>query len=260
MAVEPWPPGTERELLSRTEGQGRVVEEAIATFTHAGTGRPVRLAHAVVHDAGDERLYFDEATILVQAGLLEPDGLPVCGAEQADKAARPRELPTNGLMARWAESAGDVAPPFGSAPVQGDPETVLDEHLAAEFASRDIDATMATMAPEPYLNHVPVMTGGVGWAEVHRFYEHHFIPGWPEDVATTSIARTATPDRVIDELVVTYTHDREMDAILPGLAPTGGRVEVPHAVVVGFEDGRVAYEHIYWDQALALRQLGLLDG
>jgi len=73
------------------------------------------------------------------------------------------------------------------------------------------------------------------------------------------VARTIGAERVIDELVVAYTHDREMDAIIPGVAPTGGRVELPHAVVVGFEDGRVAHEHIYWDQALALRQLGVLD-
>jgi carboxymethylenebutenolidase len=258
MAVEPWPPGTEREVISRTEGDGRVIEEAIATFTHERTGQPVRLAHAVARDDDGERLYFDEATILVQTGELDAAGLPVCGAEQAVKALNPRGLPTNELMARWPESEGDVAPPFEDAPLLGDPQTMLDEHLAAEFASRDIGETMATMAPDPYLNHIPVMTGGVGWDEVHRFYRNHFIPGWPEDVATTPVSRTVGSDRVIDELVVTYTHDREMDAILPGVAPTGRRVELPHIVIVGFEDGRVAYEHIYWDQALALRQIGLL--
>jgi carboxymethylenebutenolidase len=255
----PWPPGTQTEVLSRTEGQGRVVEEGLATYAHEGTGRTIRLPHVVARDDQGERLYFDGATVLVQAGLLDPEGLPVCGAEQADKVLDPRARPTNTLMARWPESADDQAPPYESLALAGDPPTILDEHLKAEFADRDITATMATMAPDPYLNHVPVMTGGVGWDEVHRFYNRHFIPGWPEDTVSTPVARTIGNWRVIDELVVTYTHDREMDAIIPGVPPTRRRVELPHAVVVGFEDGRVAWEHIYWDHALALRQLGLLD-
>jgi carboxymethylenebutenolidase len=255
----PWPADAERTPVSRTEGQGRVVEEAIATYGHEGTGRTIRLPHVVARDDAGERLYFDGASVLVQAGLLDPDWLPVCGAEQADKALDPRGQPTNTLMARWPESADDVAPPYEAVALAGDPPTILDEHLAAEFAHRDIARTMATMAPDPYLNHVPVMTGGVGWDDVHRFYKNHFIPGWPEDTVSTPVARTIGAERVIDELVVTYTHDRGMDAIIPGVPPTGRRVELPHAVVVGFEDGRVAWEHIYWDQALALRQLGLLD-
>ena len=255
----PWPEGAERTPISRTVGQGRVVEEAVATYAHEGTGRTIRLPHVAVRDDAGERLYFDGATILLQAGLLDPAGLPVCGAEQADKALDPRGRPTNTLMARWPQSAGDEAPPYEAVALAGDSATMLDEHLAAEFAHRDIVRTMATMAPDPYLNHVPVMTGGVGWGEVHRFYKHHFIPGWPQDTVSTPVARTIGAERVIDELVVAYTHDREMDAIIPGVAPTGGRVELPHAVVVGFEDGRVAHEHIYWDQALALRQLGVLD-
>jgi len=256
----PWPPGTERRLITRCEGQGRVVEEAIATFAHEGTGRTVRLPHVVVHDGGEDRYYFDGATVLVQAGLLDDRGLPVCGAEQADKALNPRGLPTNELMGRWAVSVDDVAPPYAGAPPAGDPATVLDEHLAAEFAHHDIDKTMATMAPDPYLNHVPVMTGGVGWDEVHRFYKHHFIPTLPADMAAAPVARTTTADRVIDELMVTYTHDREMDALIPGVPPTGRKAELPHAVVCTFADGRLESEHIYWDQALALRQLGVLEG
>jgi carboxymethylenebutenolidase len=256
----PWPPGTERQLISRTEGQGRVVEEAMATFVHEGTGRTIRLPHVLARDEDGERYYFDEATVLVQAGLLDPGRLPVSGVEQADKALNPRGLPTNELMDRWAVSQDEVAPPYQPSTLAGDPGTILDEHLAAEFAARDIDATIATMTPDPYLNHVPVLTGGVGWTEVYRFYKNHFIPNWPQDTQSRSVARTIGDGRVVDELVVTYTHDREMDAIIPGVAPTGRPVELPHAVVVGFEDGRVAHEHIYWNHASALRQIGLLDG
>ena len=135
---------------------------------------------------------------------------------------------------------------------------VVDEHVSDEFRLKDAEATMHTMATEPYLTHVPTLTGGTGYEEVRRFYKYHFIPGWPPDVEVTLISRTVGQGRVVDELIVGFTHDREMDAILPGIKPTGRWVELPHAVVVGLEDGKVAYEHIYWDQGSALYQLGLL--
>jgi carboxymethylenebutenolidase len=107
---------------------------------------------------------------------------------------------------------------------------------------------MATMAPEPYLTHVPTLTGGTGRAEVERFYAAHFVGHWPEDVQVKPLSRTVGQNRVVDELIVSFTHDREMRVYLPGVAPTG-RV-LPHVVVMGFDDaGRVSYEHIYWDQA-----------
>ncbi len=74
------------------------------------------------------------------------------------------------------------------------------------------------------------------------------------------ISRTVGERRVVDELIVSFTHDREMRVYLPGVAPTGRRVVLPHVVVMGFDEaGRVAYEHIYWDQATLLVQVGLLD-
>ena len=64
---------------------------------------------------------------------------------------------------------------------------------------------------------------------------------------------------MVDELVLSFTHDIEMDQLLPGIAPTGRPVRLAFCVVVGFEDGKVAHEHIYWDQASLLVQVGLLD-
>jgi carboxymethylenebutenolidase len=136
---------------------------------------------------------------------------------------------------------------------------VFDQHMAAEFAQRDLDAAMATMSEDPYVYHVPVMTGGVGSAEVRRFYGEHFIGKWPQDTEITPVSRTVGDDRVVDEIVVSFTHDVEMDAVLPGVAPTGQRVRLPLCVVVQFEDGRVAHEHIYWDHASLLVQVGMLD-
>jgi carboxymethylenebutenolidase len=141
----------------------------------------------------------------------------------------------------------------------GDLAAVLDAHLAAEFVDHDIEGTMATMSDDPYLVHVPTLSGGRGREQVRRFYEHDWLPSWPDDVRTTPLSRTVGDDRVVDELIVSFTHDREMPFMLPGVAPTGRAVELPHAVVVGFEQAMVAWEHIYWDQASLLVQLDLLD-
>jgi carboxymethylenebutenolidase len=136
---------------------------------------------------------------------------------------------------------------------------VFDEHMAAEFVQRDLEATMATMTDDPHVYHVPVMTGGVGSDEVRRFYEQHFIGKWPEDTEITPISRTVSEEQVVDELVVSFTHDVEMDQLLPGLPPTGRRVRLPACVVVKLKGGKVAHEHVYWDQASLLVQVGLLD-
>jgi carboxymethylenebutenolidase len=137
--------------------------------------------------------------------------------------------------------------------------TVFDDHVAAEFVARDLDAAMATMAPDPYVYHVPAMTGGDGYDDVRTFYGTHFIGKWPDDTAITPVSRTVGEHQVVDELILSFTHDVEMDAILPRVPPTGKRVTLPFCVVVGFEDGKVEHEHIYWDQASALVQVGLID-
>jgi carboxymethylenebutenolidase len=136
---------------------------------------------------------------------------------------------------------------------------VFDEHVAAEFVDRDLDATMATMTEDPYVYHLPAMTGGVGRDQVRSFYGQHFIGKWPEDIEIAPVSRTVGDEQVVDELVLSFTHDIEMDQLLPGIAPTGRHVQLAFCVVVKFEDGKVAHEHIYWDQASLLVQVGLLD-
>jgi len=137
--------------------------------------------------------------------------------------------------------------------------SVFDDHVAAEFVDMDLDATMATMTEDPYVNHVPVMTGGVGFEGVRQFYGDHFIGKWPSDIAITPVSRTVGEIQVVDELVLSFTHDIEMPQLLPGVAPTGRHVQLAFCVVVGFAEGKVAHEHIYWDQASLLAQVGLLD-
>ena len=136
---------------------------------------------------------------------------------------------------------------------------VFDAHTAAEFQTRDIEATMATMGETPHVTHVPTMTGGHGRDAVRRFYETWFIGHWPADTVVKQVSRTVGENRVVDEVIISFTHDCEMPAILPGVAPTGRKVVIPFVVVVGFVGDKISYERIYWDQASMLVQLRLLD-
>ena len=76
---------------------------------------------------------------------------------------------------------------------------VFDAHVRAEFVDKDVAATMATMTTEPYLTHVPTMTGDTGRAEVESFYSEHFVGHWPHDVQVKSVSRTIGQNRVVDE-------------------------------------------------------------
>jgi carboxymethylenebutenolidase len=132
-------------------------------------------------------------------------------------------------------------------------------HCRYEFETRDVDATMATMVSEPYVNHIPTMTGGVGHDELKRFYKYYFIGVNPLDLRLTLVSRTIGTDRIVDELVVHFTHTTEIDWMLPGIAPTGREVNVATVAIVQFEGDKLVHEHIYWDQASVLVQIGVLD-
>lgn len=134
-----------------------------------------------------------------------------------------------------------------------------DAHCRYEFETRDLDATMASMVAEPYVNHVPTMTGGVGHDQLRRFYRRHFIGANPVDTTLTLVSRTVGADSLVDEMLFSFTHTREVDWMLPGVAPTGARVSIPLVAIVKFEGDKLAHEHIYWDQASVLVQVGLLD-
>jgi len=136
---------------------------------------------------------------------------------------------------------------------------VWEEHIRYEFVTRSIEDTIATMVDDAYVNHVPVLTGGVGREELREFYSKRFIPQMPPDTELIPISRTIGNDQLVDEMVLKFTHTISMDWMLPRIAPTGRRVEVALVVVVRLRDGKLAHEHIYWDQASVLVQLGLLD-
>jgi len=136
---------------------------------------------------------------------------------------------------------------------------IFDQHVASEFVIKDLDATMNTMVDEPYVWHVPALTGGSGGDAIRSFYASEFIGHTPDDAVLRPIARTVSTDRVVDEFVLAFTHDIELPWMLPGVAATGRHVRVPMVVVMGFTEDKVKYEHIYWDQASVLVQIGLLD-
>lgn len=142
---------------------------------------------------------------------------------------------------------------------QYDLAAIFDEHVMLEFGARDADATIATMVEDPYVNSVPTLTGGVGKAHLHRFYKYHFIPRNPPDSRMVPISRTVGPDRLVDEFIMCFTHSEEIDYMLPGIPPTGRYVELPMIIVASFRGDKVYNEHIYWDQATVLVQIGLLD-
>ena len=133
------------------------------------------------------------------------------------------------------------------------------EHIQYEFETRDYQDTLDTMVDDAYVNHIPTLTGGVGKRQLAEFYSKRFIPQMPPDTEMIEVSRTVGEERLVDELIFKFTHTIEMDWMLPGIPPTGKRVEVPLVVIVHFRDDKLAHEHIYWDQASVLVQLGLLD-
>ena len=133
-----------------------------------------------------------------------------------------------------------------------------EEHVHYEFSTRNTEDTLATMTEDAYVNHIPVLTGGVGKNRLREFYSKRFIPQMPPDTEMTPVSRTIGEDQIVDEMIFKFTHTIPMDWMLPGIGPTGKRVEIPLVAIVRFRDGKLAHEHIYWDQASVLVQIGLI--
>jgi carboxymethylenebutenolidase len=133
-----------------------------------------------------------------------------------------------------------------------------EDHLAGEFTTKDVEATLATMVDDASVDHVPVHTGGRGKDELRAFYRDVFIPSWPDDLRQATINRVVGEGQIVDEIRTTFTHDRPMEWFLPGVPPTHKRVEIDIVAVVQFRGDKIACERIYWDQATVLRQVGLL--
>src|SRR5215472_9585440 len=113
-----------------------------------------------------------------------------------------------------------------------------EEHVRDEFVVRDTDATLCTMVPDAYVNHIPEMTGGIGYSELREFYSRRFIPKMPPDTEIIPVSRTIGTERLVDEMIFRFTHTMEMDWMLPGVPPTGRCVEIPLVAIVIFAKER----------------------
>lgn len=136
---------------------------------------------------------------------------------------------------------------------------IFDKHIEYEFEKEDVDVTMTTMTREPYVHHVPTLAGGFGYGEVYSFYKNNFVGKMPKDIKIKPISRTVGKDQVVDEIIISFTHDREIEYMLPGVEPTGKYVEIPHVVIMKFDESKIAHEHIDWDQVSVLVQTGLIE-
>jgi carboxymethylenebutenolidase len=136
-------------------------------------------------------------------------------------------------------------------------EHLWEEHLKGEFESKDVEATLATMVDDAYVNHMPTNTGGRGKDALRAFYRDDFIPSWPDDLKTMPVNRVVGEGQLVDELRLTFTHDRPMPWLLPNLPATNKKITLDVVVVVQFRGDKLACERIYWDHAAVLRQAGM---
>lgn len=128
-----------------------------------------------------------------------------------------------------------------------------------KFFTRALAKTLSTFTTHktPHVTHVPTLTGGIGAAELESFYSQFFCN--PPSMELTLLSRTIGVDRVVDEVHVRFKHTEEMPWILPGVPATNKRVEIVVVSIVAFRGGKLYHEHVYWDQASVLVQIGLLD-
>lgn len=143
--------------------------------------------------------------------------------------------------------------------IEGTLSSVWDQHVSAEFSAKSADVAVATMTADSYVNLIPLMVGARGRDQVRDFYANHFVSQLPPDIEIVPVSRTSGQGRVVDEMIIRFTHSIRMDWLLPGIPPTGKRVELPFLAIIQFEGAKIAHEHLYWDQASVLVQLGLLD-
>ena len=177
----------------------------------------------------------------------------VIGRHELTRRHERSETEQKNIMAKLEQTDANLSP------AQETLRQLWEEHVRYEFSTRNTEDTLATMVEDAYVNHIPVLTGGVGRDELREFYSKRFIPQMPPDTEMTPVSRTIGEDQLVDEMVFKFTHSIRMDWMLPGVAPTGKRVEVPLVAIVRFREGKLAHEHIYWDQASVLAQIGLID-
>ena len=138
-----------------------------------------------------------------------------------------------------------------------DLERVWDQHRDALLVRRDPATAVAAMADEPSVTHIPALTGGTGRQAVERFYADQVLPYLPADLTLTRISRTVDRWRLVEETTVSFTHDRELPWLLPGVEPTFRRAEVLAIAVAGFHRMKISSVRVLWDYATLTAQLNV---
>jgi len=237
-----------------------------AAVSYYGVGIEARLNEVgaircpmVLHFGEQDRFVPSAAREAIAAAFADREQIEIYVYPGADHAFNNSLRPSYDRFAATLAHSRTIGLLRGAIGPLFDLNALWERHAGLEFVEHDAEATMATMVEEPYVNHVPTMTGGVGQRELHRFYQNHFIPRLPKDTKIVPVSRTIGPDRLVDEILLCFTHDTEIDFLLPGIPPTGKYVEIPTVAIVQFRGGKLAHEHIHWDQATALVQIGLLD-
>jgi len=136
-------------------------------------------------------------------------------------------------------------------------EVIWDEHLDASLVQRDFARSLVHMTAESSVRHIPAMTGAAGRLGLERFYATEFLPHVPGDLALARISRTVDRFRLVDQTAISFTHDRELPWLLPGVGPTFRRADVLTISVVSFDRGRICSQRVLWDHATLTTQLDI---
>ncbi|MFM2410182.1 MAG: hypothetical protein RL481_1010 [Pseudomonadota bacterium] len=136
---------------------------------------------------------------------------------------------------------------------------VWQRHAYGEFIAQDPDIAIGTMGPDPYILAVPFGQLLQGREEVYSFYSKDFLPKIPKDMEMEPIQTIVAERHIVDEFIVRFTHDIEMPWQIPGIQPTGKKVELVMSVIVGFDGDLISYEHLMWDHSVLLYQIGEID-
>jgi carboxymethylenebutenolidase len=150
-------------------------------------------------------------------------------------------------------------PKIATATSSKEPIEVWQQHCYFEFAKKGAEAALGTRSDDPHVLMVPLAIGGRGRDGVYNFYHDYFLAQLPADMAAVPISQVVGENILAEEAIYQFTHDQVMDWFLPGVPPTGKRFEAGVVGIITIENGKIASEHLYWDHASVLAQLGVLD-
>jgi carboxymethylenebutenolidase len=236
-----------------------------AAVSYYGVGIEENLSEAksitcpiALHFASEDKFVPAAARAAVKQALAGNDGAEVYVYLGADHAFNNRQRETFHRPSASLANSRTISFLRRAIGPRYDLDALWEKHLEGEFVTCDAEATIRTMVSQAYVNHVPTMIGGYGQRELHRYYKYHFIPQ-NQGSMMTPVSRTIGGNRLVDEFVACFTHDKENDTLLPGIKPTGKYVRIPMVAIVEFRGTKLLKEHLYWDQASLLAQVGLLD-